>query len=1268
MKNNNYNLQILHHSEVFETRDAAMTYLNDFYKPNSLDAEPVIVKYGDNKNPDVILAFGTSDTAPGSFYTIDMTKANEQIDKIQETIDSSANDLTEISKALENIVVSTGLINDENKKTNKITYNPDAKDDVIGSAVSIAEAVDLLSKYVQKELNGSELTVEDTNSVKLIYEVNSNGGKTLKANVAISSNGNSNDLNFDNNIIGIKDDGLYAASNLSYDEARHQLVFTTSGYKNGRYQDDAIVQKVDLGEHTKLVADNDGHNVKLIITEDSSNYTANLSADVQIANRENNILKTSDGKLFVEGIAKNIKFGDSTVAAALTKQRNDIASVDSKADAASKSADIQGGKTDTLETKIETLSDGGAKVTGDVRLGSKNSIIVKNGGLEANIKLDVNTATNTLILSVGDEQIVKALPGIDLIDNITYDAANKNVIIVYNENEKTTIPLKDLIAEFNFKNDNEHDVELITSSNVDGSTDVFARTKVSDSIDNLITHDNGGLFVSESKIDAKVTTEQNRAENAEKQIATSIEELKSTVEANVDSIKSESNDKISDVNSKIAENSENISTLRTDLTSEIGNRTNADTELTGKIDKLTDTLNTTQSDLSSKISKLETDTNTRISHDVSDLNDKITAISQAVTDGDTNTLTQSKEYVNTSVTNEKTEREAADEKIKTDFESKITKLSNTISTLETSSDTSIKDALASASQDATDKANTAEANAKSYTDSQVETEAARAKEAETNNSNAISDLTEKVDKKIEKVDLEKHSDLEYFLNVDGVKVGTINIPEDQFFKGAEYDSQAKALTLNFRITENGVTSDQSVKLDISDLVDTYTAGNGLTVENNQFSVAIDENSEKYLVISNNKLSLSGVDDAIKANLKDTIENLDSSAESSTEHISIQIVENDGKLSAVTLNEADIASASELETVKENISANSKDIETFKGNEATDGSILNAIKLSKEYTDEQISNIEASRTNSVNGLQEKIATNSESIVTETNRAKEKEAELESNINDIKFITKETDTVRITTDKQTGDDHRTLSADVKLKTITDGTNIIKSDGNGLFASVTLAYNKATNVLTFNDGNATQNFELSNYGILQDAYYDSENKQIVLDVKKDDSSISQLKIGVSDLVNTWTVAENTTSPIVLIKTSTTDNGDVLSAELRILENDKNLLKNNNGSLFVDGDSNSHYALWGGEETNVQAALNKAKEGIDKIDNLENQVKSITELINTLSSTVTTLETKVTELESKMSKVGELEEKLNNLQTEVDGLKKYSITDDTDDNPTTD
>ena len=73
-----------------------------------------------------------------------------------------------------------------------------------------------------------------------------------------------------------------------------------------------------------MVADNDGKNVKLFITENTETYTTTLSADLQIANRENNILKSVDGKVYVDGVAENIKYGDSNVGATLTEHKKQL--------------------------------------------------------------------------------------------------------------------------------------------------------------------------------------------------------------------------------------------------------------------------------------------------------------------------------------------------------------------------------------------------------------------------------------------------------------------------------------------------------------------------------------------------------------------------------------------------------------------------------------------------------------------------------------------------------------------------------------------------------------------------------------------------------------------------------------------------------------------------------------------------------------------------------------------------------------------------------
>ena len=1020
MRNKDYSLVVLHHEEVFATREEAIKYLTGWYKPNSLDAEPVIVKYGDANNPDVILAFGTSDTKPGSFYAIDMTQAVERIDTVEEEVNGSKEELDYVAEVLDGVVKATGLILDENKIEDKVSYQPDSRDNVIGTAITIAEAIDLLSKYTQKGFEDNKFTVEDTKSVKLIYSVNPDGGMVLKARVKISTDGDSDELNFNNNIIGIKSDGIYAASNLAYDDVRHQLIFTTSGYKNGRFQDDAIVQKVDLGEHTRLVADNEDRTVKLIITENESSNITKLSADLQIADRENNILKVSDGKAYVEGLAKNIKYGETTVAAALTNHKNSIRELTTSVEGAAKSAHIEGGQTDTLETVVSTLSDGGAKITGNVRLGSANSIVVRNGGLEADVSVDVDTTTNKLIVRVGNQTIEKILPGVELFESADYNDANEELNITFKTGNTLTIPIHGIIHTWDVNNSESSPV-VLTKTVVTGGVDKLSANIKLRSTDNLIGVENGKLYVSEQGINNKVSAETTRATEAENAIRTSVETLSNNVQTQF----AEVSDRITTVQDNLNEEStrarESENTIRT--TAE-----HAD-EVALEAKETVNGLNSTVNELSTSLSTLETN--------VENLEESLTQ----------------------SILTEKNRAQTAEETI-------IKRIAHDIS--------DVNAAIAS--------------------------ETARATAAEQANANAIA-------------------------------------------------------------------------------------------------------------------------------------------------------------------------------------TNTSTIEVLNGNEATDGSVKNAIKVSKDYTDEQV----AGKANAAD-VYTKDEIDNKGFLTEhqdisnlatiasvdavTEVAADNASaiqELSAEVDDMKFITKETDTVRMTMVKETGAETRILSSDVKLKTLSgENANIIKSDANGLYATVTFNYDKATNKITFNDGNGNKVFELNNFGILQEAFYDSENKSIVLVVKKDDESTERITIPVADLVNEWSVQNNTNSPIILNKTAG-ENGDVLSANVSILDNGHNLLVNENGSLFVDSDSNSHLALFGEQATSVQGAINILKDRTDDIEQIKQDIENLeedndnikiaiadyqTDLANQ-KERITTNENNIAQLRDSEhqleAQVVVLTEKVNNLESRV-------------------
>lgn len=157
------------------------------------------------------------------------------------------------------------------------------------------------------------------------------------------------------------------------------------------------------------------------------------------------------------------------------------------------------------------------------------------------------------------------------------------------------------------------------------------------------------------------------------------------------------------------------------------------------------------------------------------------------------------------------------------------------------------------------------------TNTKLDNEITRAKAAEKTNADAIvveADRNDAQDtlisnlqsSKVSTVNLVQDPDneLHYTLMVDSTNAGEISIPKDRFLEQAYYDPQKKSLIFIF-VTEDG---EQTVPVDISDLVDTYTAGNGLSLADNKFSITIDSTSDSYLTVGANGIKLSGVAAAI----------------------------------------------------------------------------------------------------------------------------------------------------------------------------------------------------------------------------------------------------------------------------------------------------------------------------------------------------------------------------------------------------------------------
>lgn len=84
------------------------------------------------------------------------------------------------------------------------------------------------------------------------------------------------------------------------------------------------------------------------------------------------------------------------------------------------------------------------------------------------------------------------------------------------------------------------------------------------------------------------------------------------------------------------------------------------------------------------------------------------------------------------------------------------------------------------------------------------------------------------------ITVDSSNTLLYHFNIDGESVATFTVPSDRFLKSVSYDTSTQELVFTF-VTSEG---ENTVRVDMSALVDTYTAGSGLALSNNVFSIKI----------------------------------------------------------------------------------------------------------------------------------------------------------------------------------------------------------------------------------------------------------------------------------------------------------------------------------------------------------------------------------------------------------------------------------------------
>lgn len=350
-----------------------------------------------------------------------------------------------------------------------------------------------------------------------------------------------------------------------------------------------------------------------------------------------------------------------------------------------------------------------------------------------------------------------------------------------------------------------------------------------------------------SALENKVTEEASAREEGDAKLSEKIESEASRVDGMVNQINENVASSIETLNNNLVQA---IETINNGIAAEVTNREEGDAKLQAAIDELAEKVNGEGAELEGKIEKNAADIATVNNNLVEAVNN----INKNVADGFST--------INGGLNNEI--RPELEKAVK--YEDTATELNPGRKTIFLNNHDNICGKTTDGS--AVNIAMVSKWNKVDLGSSSVEINLNGSAERPTYNDSKQIALLEDVHGNMETIALVKKDDLTYELQVGDKIAGTINIPADQFLKSVEYSAEDKSLTFVFNTSEGEQTS----VVDLSSLVDTYVAGNGIELIENGFSIKLDPSSESYLSVSEAGIKVEGINE-IKKNVQEVAANL-----------------------------------------------------------------------------------------------------------------------------------------------------------------------------------------------------------------------------------------------------------------------------------------------------------------------------------------------------------------------------------------------------------
>ena len=809
MINNEYSFQFLKHSEVFATREDAMEYINDNFRPDALLAEPAAVFYGDVKKPNLIIAVGVGNK---KVFLIDTAKLSEDIAAVSGMADGNHDDIAYINSLVNNIVTACGLDYDQNKKEDQITYKGDVRDAVIGEAKSLMQAIQMLSNYVQEHVSENTIEVKDTKSVELVYKEGKDGGKELLANVKISTEGDDDDMLYNDNIVGIKPDGIFAAVNLRYDADGNRLIFTTSGMKNGKYVTDAKRQSIALPDApTAKTVPYKNRTVFDALNQNEKDIECLQDIDVEVDSTQNTLtLSIGDFRETVKlpglDIVQSVEYRNGNLVFRFRNGSETIVPIDNFF------RPYHFSENGPVALVAKALDDGSSLVEAQLKLRPEDNAITidKDGYLyvpvsksAADIDAIVDKINEEIQRALDAEQVLRDAIGKEVTDRTAEITRVEGSIesAVRTETDRAMAAENLLRTDLNAEiAERRADVNRVETEVVPAARQ-FTLDKVAEEADRAKEAERANA--------AAIAAEQSRAEQREIELSGQLASVTSTADtavAKVETVKADLQTEIDRAKAVEEGLKLNVQSCSEAVAKEIADRKAADAVHDTQIKANTD-----------KLAILD------------GTKDQVGSIR--------NIIDETNSTVNQSIEIEKQRAEAAE-----------TALGARIDNLVTSNAEYL-------------------VSAKDYTDQQITLATIKIDKNTADiasNTTEIAKVNTELNSKVENVELKQvdGQDLTYQLLVDGNISGTINIPRDNFFKNAEFDAEKNVLILTFSVPDS--ETDKSVRIDMGSLVQIYHAGQGLDVDgtNTFFIKKNDAADEGYLVVDNNGICIQGINAAL----------------------------------------------------------------------------------------------------------------------------------------------------------------------------------------------------------------------------------------------------------------------------------------------------------------------------------------------------------------------------------------------------------------------